>query len=399
MLHNKVFKTNNLLFNSITQKSLPLNASVEILRDNLFLENQVMDAVKAKLISMPKTLKCEIITTWECNLRCSHCCVMKYLKKKDPDELNIEKLVVFFNEYLKKFDSVDGIGLSFIGGESFLRSNKILECINVTNEITKKYKKASNFSATTNLSYDLDLEKIEIFEKLTQINISIDGLEKEHNQQRYAFSDKSINPFQKTIKNLSKLISLGFRDKINIQAALKSDLTDDFEYLVDFSEYLTKIGVIYEKIHVGSIFPTESRKSPEPSYVNYKKNHVSMHTMPCCKYRMMSNFMICPDGKIYDNFYKQEDSLVGTLDDSIDEIYEKNMRLILDEMPALNDPTCIKCPAIGYCWGGCIAGHVYIGNKPSYHCSKEKLVPFIEKLANDNNLIDFNKNHYLKNLL
>ena len=64
-----------------------------------------------------------------------------------------------------------------------------------------------------------------------------------------------------------------------------------------------------------------------------------------------------------------------------------------------NDKTCIECPALGYCWGGCVSGHVFIGNKPSLHCSRKELVPHIKNLADNNELLSRSSKQYLKSLI
>jgi radical SAM protein with 4Fe4S-binding SPASM domain len=103
----------------------------------------------------------------------------------------------------------------------------------------------------------------------------------------------------------------------------------------------------------------------------------------------MSRIQVNPDNTLWDNFYTQESSFLGTLDDPLESIEEKNLELIMNYMPALKDETCLSCPALGYCWGGCIAGQAVLDKKPSEVCSKELIVPFMKKLADEGRLIDY----------
>ena len=69
-------------------------------------------------------------------------------------------------------------------------------------------------------------------------------------------------------------------------------------------------------------------------------------------------------------------------------------------MPCIQDKTCMECPVLGYCWGGCVNGHVFINGKPSLTCSRKQLVPHIQKLADNNELLLLqNHEKYIKNLL
>ena len=113
----------------------------------------------------------------------------------------------------------------------------------------------------------------------------------------------------------------------------------------------------------------------------------------------MSTLQINSNNTIYDNFYQKENSQLGTLDNTVEEICKKNIELIFSHMPSLNDKTCIECPALGYCWGGCVSGHVFIGNKPSLHCSRKELVPHIKNLADNNELLSRSSKQYLKSLI
>lgn len=399
MISKFVYKTNNVLYHSVLQKELPHDASEKQLRDNLFLDDQNLDAIKSRLCESPDFLNLVIIPTWECNLRCNHCCVLDSLKKKDVNEINVDKLNIFLDNYFKKFKSVKKIQTYFLGGESFLYPEKIFSYIQVCEKITNKYNLNLNIGTTTNLAFPLKVEHIKCFEKLDVLAVSLDGFSDYHNKQRHPFNDKKINPFETTILNLKKIIACGFREKIHVQAALNDEKLNDDNYLKEFYKMLSKIGINIENIMVGSIFPTKQKPKPQKSWIEFKKESFFIKSKPCCKYKFMSNIQINPDNSLQDNFYSNENSYLGTLDDDIEEISKKNYDLIFNHMPALQDKNCLGCTALGYCWGGCIAGHIHIGNKPSLTCNKNKIVPFIKKLAEENQLIDYKPQEYLKNLL
>jgi len=396
MISRFVYKTNNALYHSVLQKELPLDSDEKTLKDNFFLEEQNLQSIKNRLSSPPIFLNLVIIPTWECNLRCSHCCVLDSLKKKDENNIDLNKLEKFLHSYFKKFTNTKRFQGYFLGGESFLYPEKISNQILVMEKIAKYYELKLSIGTTTNLAYNLKINHINCFEKLENIAVSLDGLIENHNKQRHAYTDKTINPYEITILNLKKLVALGFREKLFVQGALNNDILNDEEYIKQYFKSLTKIGIKKENIIIGSIFPTKQKPEPQKAWINYKKNNLFIKSKPCCKYAFMSNIQVNPDNSITDNFYTNENSNLGNLDDDIEKIIEKNYNLIFNHMPALNDKNCLNCKAFGYCWGGCVNGFVHIGNKPSYTCSRETIVPLIQKLADENKLI--NKG-YLKNLL
>jgi sulfatase maturation enzyme AslB (radical SAM superfamily) len=57
-------------------------------------------------------------------------------------------------------------------------------------------------------------------------------------------------------------------------------------------------------------------------------------------------------------------------------------------MPALKDPECRSCPVIGLCWGGCVNGHLVVGDRPSAFCGQEALIERVRGLAAEGRLID-----------
>jgi len=377
----------DVLFHSVTQKLLLPTASEEVLRKHMFFEDQNQEAIRSRLAKQPDQLALNLVTTLECSLRCTHCCVLPILKTIDDDKINPEKLKVFLQRYFVKYPNIKRFQAYFIGGESLLYPQDILGLMQVVETVAAEANIKLMMGTTTNLAFPLTHEHIQVFDKLYNISISIDGFEEEHNTQRKAFKEKGINPFQVTVDNLKRLMLLGYRDKIHVQAALRDNLLTD-DYTFRFTKYLTELGVKIENTLIGSIFPTKSKPVPEEQWYNHKTESLFLKNKPCCKYQFMSNIQVNSNGTMVDNYYTTENAYLGTLDDDIETIAQRNVDLIVNHMPALQDKTCLSCPALGYCWGGCVNGHVLIGNKPSLHCNKAKIVPHMQELAIKGRLIN-----------
>ncbi len=395
MISRFVYETRNkdntkVLFHSVTRKELNPKSDITTLRDNLFFDDQNLDAIKSRLFKPPENLEITFIPTWECNLRCNHCCVLHLLKKKEEHSHDLEKVENFLDRYYSKY-KLKRLSCTLLGGEPLLYPEKVLPLIKICEQIEQKHSAKLFVSGTTNLAYNLTLDHIEVMNNMDFIAISLDGFIEHHNKQRF-FLDKSENPFQKTVSNIHKLIKLGFTEKMFVQAAIKEEQLCP-QYALDFTKFVISLGLKMEQVQVGSIFPTKYKPKPEITWLKHKNESLFVKQKPCCKYELMSRIQVHPDGSLWDNFYTQENSRLGTLDNTIEEIEVRNLDLIMNHMPCLNDQTCLSCPALGYCWGGCIAGQNVIDKKPSEMCSRHLLVPYMQQLAEEGRLTNYKEKY------
>ena len=65
-------KDEDVWYNTITRKVLPITCTDQELRNNFFLEGQEKQAIELFLTKNVGILSFSIIPTWECNLRCTH---------------------------------------------------------------------------------------------------------------------------------------------------------------------------------------------------------------------------------------------------------------------------------------------------------------------------------------
>jgi radical SAM protein with 4Fe4S-binding SPASM domain len=343
---------------------LPTTATVAELEKGLFLiesEDKVLDTF---LFKSPPALQLQIATTWECNLRCSHCFVAGRLKLKDEGEIDVDALVKFAQEHIKRYNPTS-ISLGFAGGETLLRANK---CEEIIDKIKEKCSIKTNAHVTTNLAFPIDDNMLRILNKFDNVLVSLDGTEEQHNMQRKPLSLKVLdNPFQMTYSNLERLVELGFREKLSVQAAMDET---DIEKKCAFYRGLLEIGVKYEKIIYGATSPTE--RKPEIKE-NHKRITSSLMTFtPCCIYRYMQFFAVDSDNKLYKTYHNGSAPLGSLNDFNFDEIEKAYKSAILSDMAVLQDSTCRKCDILGLCWGGCVTNCNVYGKNPSSTCNYHK---------------------------
>jgi radical SAM protein with 4Fe4S-binding SPASM domain len=383
-----------VLFNTISSKTLPVDASTEQLSSELFLEGQERELLERRLFGRPKAASFVVATTWECSLRCGHCCVIDKLRKVDDRELDVEKLKTFWNRYRDAYaaDKAYPMMMAIVGGEAVgLRPEKSLAVLRAFWEVFPEHEHAVT-TTTTNLFYKLTKDHLSLFDELGLVTVSIDGARDDHNKQRKAFTLRDENPFDLAMANLKTLLNRdeNFYRKVRIQASVRDEVFFDNAKRVAFFEAVMRAGVPYEQIKWGGLYPT--KREPEYSRAfQAVKLRGNVRTSPCCKYRMMSRFQIDPDNKVYTDYYQRdyiEDiSLLGELDDPLEAMADRYRSLIKREMPIFGDENCMKCPVLGYCWGGCVNGTVIIGNKPSYGCGQAALVEKIGGMAASGTLV------------
>jgi len=358
-------------FNTVTRKSLPLDSPEEQLRQDFFLAGQEEQALQSVYDQRIKRFSTHIITTRQCNLRCPHCLISHELVAKEDHELDIPGIVDFIRRYTTEYKT-PLLTIHFSGGENLLVVDRCLEIMRRLEDVATDI----TYHMVTNLTVELTDKHFELFRKLTNMAVSIDGLEDCHNNQRLPL-DKSLNAYQATIANLKKLVFAGLKDKLIIQACVDGDkftVEDRRQY------YETMIQFGVQKVLISRILPTIKQPAVTASYTKALQRP-KLTTQRCCKYRV-GMMLIDYDGNVTSDYYSR--SHLGTIYDSVDTINQRQMELNATAC-VFSDPKCRECPAVGYCWGGCTSSEVAY-KKLSDICDQAALIEHIQKMAADGKL-------------
>ena len=375
MLSNYVVETEHegipVYFNTVTKKYIPKDSSKLLLEKNHFLKGSEKFAINEKLSEQNRANTITLICTWECNLRCTHCTVLKKLVKKDLVTVPVADTINFIRKFAEFYPS-ERQQISFIGGEPLLNYAVIDEVINILGVDGFFY------STTTNLAIDLNQNVIKCLSKMNTITISIDGDHEEHNSQRKTIDE--FDPFLRTFDNLKSLIKLGFKNKISIQSALRDDFINN-EHKKRYFRHFLKLGIKPEKILFGCHHPTEWTQTKTDAYKELLSQG-KINTDLCCKFR--KNSIVIDKTKICTDYYSFEE--IGTIYDDIKKIDDNRTTLIKNRMPVLQDDKCNKCSVIGACWGGCTNGLEYFEN-PSKYCNQKTLIEEIKFKSRQNEIV------------
>lgn len=376
-----VLQDKNKFVNITNKKILPVDSSDQELEDSKFLVGQELECIEDHLFRRPARFEIKLITTWRCNLRCSHCFVLHQLVKKDPGSIDVDKLCGFLDAYLDEFDTVKGGRIQFVGGESALTARHNIEVMDRVEELCERKGRKIRFHSNTN-GFDLDEDIIEYYKRLTNLTISLDGPKHLHDAQRKS-ADSEDSPFDRTVSNVRKLVELGMRDKVRVQSAV-SDEGMNRECITSFYKTLLMNGVKFENISYNVSVPTKWHDPGE----RFKDSQRNPMPIPCCKFRWMADFTVCTDNNIYcDYFDVTEGNRIGSLSDPVKEIAEQHKKAIREKLPVLHDPKCQQCPVLGICWGHCCNLHgIY---KPSDLCDAEGLYKRAQEAAEKGALVEF----------
>lgn len=369
-LSHYIYNTNNQLYHSVLDRYLPNDEN--ILHNNFALKGQEYDALTTRLFSTPTVLQLVIIPTWECNLRCSHCSVIHRLKKIDNNEIDISGLLRFISSYCDRY-KITSISATLLGGEALLRVDKCNEIIDGIITISALHGFKCNLDLTTNLAISMTADIMRLLSKLDAFTVSLDGVESQHNQQRR--SNKLDNPYKATLENLRILVDAGMRKRIRIQAALNGPL--DVEARKDYFRQLLRIGILPHNIVYGCVHPTNNNPVPSASFIKSIQS-TKLRRRPCCEFRYMSYFLVDGRNELHTNYFNDAEPL-GSYDTDFGIIEGKYKQRILETMPLLQDPQCLSCPVIGFCWGGCINKQVM--GKPSLCCGKKNIQITVNNMA------------------
>lgn len=371
-----------ILYNLVTRVALPLaDAREDALREGNFLAGQEKDAVMAALANYSPNLVLNVNPTWECTLRCKHCCVLTQLVKEQRETIDVPKFIAFVDRSLaarayRRFD------MSFAGGEPLLRPRTVIDCVEGGKGLAARHARGFSTGVTTNATVPIEGDVVRALELVDRIVVSVDGLKAHHNHQRRPFQTQ-IDPFDTAVANIEAMQDLGFNDKIRVQAALPDHLLDDPDYLAEFFRFFLNMGIA--DVVWGSIHPTNVVK-PTQNFMQFLKG-ANFRNEPCCKFRVASAYSFDPSQKVYDTVWEWTQQELGTLDSEPEEIYRRQLELIYESFPCFKDPKCMACPALGVCWGGCVNGVTLVGDKPSYFCDQPAMLERVGGCAADGTLV------------
>jgi uncharacterized protein len=338
-IHDKLFQ--NGVISQYTHEE-----EVEILKAKYFLKKS-----DSSIVGLT------ILTTMDCNFKCSYCYEDETPKKYMRDEV--------FNailEYLKKKKDARLISLTWLGGEPLLNFRAIREISLSLNQLGLPYE-----STLVTNGYLLTKEKVDKFEsfRITNTQVTIDGIGEEHNEKRpHRYKN---NSYEVIVKNLRYV-----HDETNLNCSLRVNI--DKNNVVRFVDIYKQLKYLFPRFHVYPGIITDSnlesgknkctlnRHELSAAVINaYKEHGVAMLPLypdmkgGVCGAECNNSYVVGPSGELYKcwNDAGLDDRVVGSILPNLQ--YKKNTLLLAKYFVGSNPfeiENCLKCLLLPQCFGG-----------------------------------------------
>lgn len=312
-----------------------------------------------------------IAPTTACNFRCSYC--FEHNKQNKIINSNtIDNLIEFINGH----KNATKLSLTWYGGEPLLALNQISEILSLI--LKKTNVSLINHGIITN-GYLFNEKAISIFKEhpLNSIQITLDGINENHNRQRVLKKKDVVGSFDPIISNI-KLILKELNAKLMIRVNIGTDNQDDFSDVWNYfhqnfdmnnKRILIYPGFIKTKDAINNCWSCDTLSDIDRKnfYFNLAKNkNIDVVFFPEKKNRgciatHLNGYVVGPNGELYKCWYH-----VG--DDSKVFGYLDNNKIINNELfsrylisgNSLNDENCKKCFFLPICSGGCASDRLKV---------------------------------------
>lgn len=304
-------------------------------------------------------LSLTIATTTDCNFKCPYC-YEEGISHTKMDEETETAIIDYINTIKPK-----SLYITWYGGEPLMNFKTIERLMKNINELSYieevKYDMVTNGSLLTEKVGSYFIEK-----KLKNVQITIDGLEENHNRTRITKSGKSS--YHIILSNLDKALEIlpdcHFSVRVNIGLNNRDDypilyreLRERYKDKTNFSIYFS---FVEDYSMCGGASCLDSKKRID--FLRYLQDvhHIAEEVYPkhrqcLCTATSINSFVIAPNGDLYKcwNEIGRKNLVVGNIKNKK---MISNYDLICDysiNYNKFNDPKCLACFLLPVCIGGC----------------------------------------------
>lgn len=379
---NNLIKLDVELYEIIKKREQLLNIddeSIKMLRDESILvddDDELYRKIKFYRLMQrfeKDYLSLTIAPTLNCNFGCKYCYENSQFEKECINEDAYVDSIVSFVEKSK----TRALRVTWYGGEPLLRYNLIK---NITNKVMNLGINYNAIMITNGYLLNEELAKEMDLLKISQVQITIDGLEKNHNFRRpHKVNDDS---FSRIVSNIKYLLDINKNIKISLRVNVDKKNKDEYHklyfYLVDMFNhnrnvfihpgFVSNINSCYNNSECLNYFEINKFKIEQ-----YNKYDVPFEFYPKtdfgeCVARHINSFVV--DANL--NIYKCWND-IGIISKSIGKIdnvelsNSLNIRYIIDNDP-LESKECKLCSYFPICNGGCPYDRIYKTKEEKYFC-------------------------------
>lgn len=314
-------------------------------------------------IGITDSLNLIIAPTTGCNFACPYCFEGEKKTKVMTSEI-VAKLITFINGYT----SVKKLNLTWYGGEPLMAFNKIKYIVDKINaECNVQINSQTIITNAYLLSDKVIKDMLDL--KFTQIQISFDGDEDNHNKTRFLKEHKG-KTFHKIIENLDNLIKQT-TDKFKIDLRINVNKNNEKDFAILYKKFIERYGAHRINPYPGFIRETSNdncRMCYKSLFGTFRyqfyrkidKEGVPVDFFPHidsqkgCMVNLNNSFVIGPSGEMYKcwNDFNKPDKIIGNIQDKKLK-YPSLVSHYLYDTSIYNNPECKDCLLFPICDGGC----------------------------------------------
>ncbi|MCI5997108.1 MAG: 4Fe-4S cluster-binding domain-containing protein [Parvimonas sp.] len=339
-------------------------------------------------------LNVTIILTLECNFRCPYC--FETLKKE-----NISNKLYNVIEFLTKFiidNKIKHLNINWFGGEPLLEISNIEKIYNLIYPLCKLKGISYNSTITTNgyLLNKYTYNKLKSM-KVSTFQITIDGVEKVHNEYRYLANGKGT--FNKIISNLDDILK---EDTSDTNFIIRTNCSDEnIDYMPEYFKFFINNFGIYSNVMAdfhqvtnfsnncnSEVSDTKKMVDLINNFVSIGGNHVPilwrLYSKNSCLAFDKNCFVIYPNGKVSKCSVDSDSNRVNL--GFVEDYY--NVKNINDSIMFSDFDECKECEFASFCKNGDCLIYEEKNKKPRCIFFKNFLDSIIEILEKQD-LIDY----------
>ena len=358
------------MFDTGDENVLPAGIRKEFVKSGVLLHESDEEFFKRmkyysmKLRFQQNQLSLTIAPTMACNFKCVYC----YEGNRINNKLMRDEVVNSIVDFIKNGD-FKNVSVTWYGGEPLCAWKKILD---FNKKIEALELENLSQSIVTNGSL-LDVEKINFFfeKKFSNIQITLDGTEKTHNNSRPM--KNGGNSYKTIMKNLETIYDLYRKEGKRLPIIIRVNITDnnsqDYPILYD---YISQKFNNYYSIYPAFVTKSEDNDCHTSSCLTFEKeadyilklsnkNHIMTNKLfpegnkfIACGAQLLNNYVVSTEGDLYKCWedISNKEKCIGNIRTGCKDIYNLNYQFILDSSGFENED-CKECLFLYSCMGGC----------------------------------------------
>jgi uncharacterized protein len=307
-----------------------------------------------------------IIPTLDCNFKCGYCFELDTIRSLYMSDEVEKKLIDFISSEYENDKNLKKLNIVWFGGEPLLAYNKICSITGALVKMDIPF----NSQIVTN-GYLLSDEIIEnlINLRINNIQITIDGDEKTHNERR-PHKTKS-NSYSQIIKNLKKIDDYNKKNdnKISIIIRLNIDKTNK-ELYFNTAKYLSdtfSTVYVYPGITRGELSKNNCNhncfnfKEQAEFFIEQFENHNNLNLdfypnwfgLATCAANRFYDYVIGPEGEMYSCWHEigKKEMVTGNI--VTGSLNKPLLAKYITGINPLESRSCKNCFYLPICGGGC----------------------------------------------